>query len=143
VSATPRLLAQITTAIAMVGCALGPTGGDSFVYSGRWSYEASQETPSLLTLAGPVSLAGAGSAEAFEGTVALTETAPSGAVRVLSGPVSGIVVQDSILDFTAQLGGVSRRHVGVARGDSIRGTWADGPASMASGTFVLRRAAVP
>lgn len=142
-SAAPRRLAQITAALAVVGCALGPTSGGSFAYSGRWSYEASQETPSLLTLVGPVSLAGANSADAFEGTVALTETAPSGAVRVLSGPVSGIVVQDSILDFTAQLSGVSRRHVGVARGDSIRGTWADGPASMASGTFVLRRTVMP
>lgn len=136
-----RMLACL--ALALGGCAVGPTAGGTFAYAGDWTYVGAQDTPTPLALTGPLAMRGAGGADAFEGTVALTESAPSGAVRTLSGPVSGVVVQDSILDFTAQLGGVSRRHVGVARGDSIRGTWADGAVSTASGSFVLRRTGAP
>jgi hypothetical protein len=130
----------LASVLAGGACAVGPTGAGSFAYGGSWTYAGAQETPTMLTLAGPVSFVGTGDDAGFEGSIVLTETAPGGAVRILSGPASGLVLQDTILDFTTQFSGVARRHVGVARGDSIAGTWADGAGSVATGSFVLRRA---
>ncbi len=140
VSRRARGMAVAALLVALfVGCTLGPTDAGTFPFGGSWTYAGAQETPTMLSLAGPVSLVGAGDGGDFEGTVVLTETAPGGAVRVLSGPASGVVLQDTILDFTVQFTGIARRHVGIARGDSISGTWADGAGSVATGSFVLRR----
>lgn len=136
----PRRL--LFAAVLAAACAWPMDADGSFAFAGTWSYEGVQEIPSALEFSGPVTLA-AGDATEFEGTVALTETTPLGGVRLLSGPLSGLVVEDSILDFTVQVGGASRRHVGIARGDSVVGTWADGGGSVASGRFTLRRTGTP
>jgi hypothetical protein len=130
-------------ALLAAACTWPMDADGGFAFAGSWSYEGVQEIPSALEFTGPVSLAAAGDPTDFEGTVALTETTPLGAVRLLSGPLSGLVVDDSILDFTVQLAGAARRHVGIARGDSVVGTWADGGGSVASGRFTLRRVGTP
>jgi len=127
----------------LLSACVGPTGPDAFPFAGPWDYDAVQEIPSPATVVGAMTWAGSGDAENFEGTAAWTEQVPGGALRLLNGPLSGMLVQDSIVDFTVQIEGVARRHVGVIRGDSASGTWADGGASTASGTFVARRDGAP
>ena len=132
-------LAASLLAVGVSACLAGPTGVDAFPFAGMWEYDAVQEIPTPSTVAGAMSWAGSGDVAGFEGTAAWTEVLPGGGVRLLNGPLSGLLLQDSIVDFTVQIEGVARRHVGVIRGDSATGTWADGGASTSSGTFIARR----
>lgn len=123
-------------------CDLSP-GPDTFALRGAWDYEATQQVPASTTIAGSMTWAGAGSAGTFEGAASWLEQLPGGSVHSLAGALSGELMQDSIVDFTVQLGTAARWHVGVLRGDSISGSWADGAGSTASGTWVARRASLP
>jgi hypothetical protein len=61
----------------------------------------------------------------------------SGTPMLLDGGVSGVFLDDSTVDFTAQLNG-ERRHLGVVRADSIIGSWS----GSTSGTFKAARGPV-
>ncbi len=109
--------------------------------AGAWTYAGTQATPAPATLDGTVTWQGVTGADgAFEGTFTLSERLPTGATRTLSGPGAGNLLADTVADFDLTVDGVARRHIGVLRADSIRGSWATLETGQnASGDFVLRR----
>ena len=89
---------------------------------GLWSYSATQTSPSNATLTGTPEITSQAGRD-FDGRLDVTETDAQGAVRPLSGIVSGRAIDSVSVDFDAFLDLVARRHVGTLVGDSIRGTW--------------------
>lgn len=130
------LIALLGTALAC-GDAVSPTS----VVDGVWVYTGTQDAPSSSDLDGTVTWHGvAGGEQAFEGTFSMVERQQNGALRNLSGPGAGQILSDSIADFDLTVSGVSRRHIGILRGDSITGSWsAVDIGQAATGRFVLRR----
>ena len=114
-----------------------------FPVVGTWSYVATQGSPSAAQLNGSLAFSGQTGAQ-VSGTLDVVEVGAGGLQRRLSGPVSGRTVDSTTLDFDLLLGDVSRRHVGLVRGDSLSGTWVetpiDGGLPSASGTFRASRA---
>ncbi len=137
-----RICSAIATGAA-VAC-LGPTdpGKMGVPVVGTWSYVATQGSPSAAQLNGSLSFSGQTGAE-VNGTLDVIEVGAGGASRRLSGPISGRTVDSTTLDFDLLLGDVTRRHVGLVRGDSLSGTWVetpvDGGLPSASGTFHASR----
>jgi hypothetical protein len=125
--------------VAAVAC-LGATdpGKMGVPVVGSWNYVATQSSPLAAQLNGALAFSGQTGAE-ISGTLDVIEVSAGGASRRLSGPVSGRTVDSTTLDFDLILGDVTRRHVGVVKGDSLTGTWVetplDGGAPSASGTF--------
>jgi hypothetical protein len=137
--ATLGLLAAALTAAC--SSSTGPdTAGVSVLAS--WGYVGRQTSPTDAALAGTLafmSQAGASVAGALD----VVETSAGGAQRRMAGAVSGRTVNSTTLDFDVTLTSVTRRHIGVVKGDSITGTWIEQPlgggAPSASGSFRAAR----
>lgn len=122
--------------LARVGClswaaALGwacesPTdvSGSPASVLGTWSYSATQASPTSATLNGTLVIT-TQTGPTFSGSFDVVETNAQGAVRRLSGLVSGRAVDSVSVDFDAFVDLVARRHLGTLAGDSIRGTWVE------------------
>jgi hypothetical protein len=97
--------------------------------AGNWTYAGVQSAPTAANLTGTMSLTTSGTCT-FDGHLSVSVDNGSGTPTLLDGSVSGVFLDDSTVDFTAQLSG-ERRHLGVVRADSIVGSWSGGT----SGTF--------
>ena len=98
------------------------SSGNPAAVVGLWSYSATQTSPSNATLNGTLEITGQAGRD-FNERLDVAETDAQGAVRRLSGVVSGRALDSVSVDFDAFLDFVARRHVGTLAGDSIRGTW--------------------
>ncbi len=88
---------------------------------GNWTYSGTQSSPAA-TLTGTMTLSQPGTCT-LAGTLAIAVDDGSGTPTNLSGPVSGVFLDATTVDLTAELGG-ERRHVGTVVADTISGTWA-------------------
>lgn len=125
-------------------CVTSTDAGPSGVpVQGRWAYAASQSSPSPAEAIGALTFSSQ-SGSSVGGSLDVIETDVRGLQRRLAGPVTGRTVDSTTLDFDAVVDGMSRRHVGVIRKDSIIGSWIEMPTSggaiSASGTFRAKRA---
>jgi len=108
--------------------------------SGSWTYMGAQSFPEARALAGLVSWLGVrGGTGGFEGNFQIVEEGPGGVSRSLAGIGSGVLLADTVADFDLEVAGVRRRHIGVLRSDSIKGSWVELPSGTASGSFLLRK----
>jgi hypothetical protein len=137
-------LCGVIASVAAAAC-IGSTdpGKMGVPVVGNWNYVATQSSPLTAQLNGSLAFSGQTGAE-ISGSIDVIEVAAGGASRRLAGPISGRTVDSTTLDFDLLLGEVTRRHVGVVRGDSLTGTWVetpvDGGAPSASGTFRASKA---
>jgi hypothetical protein len=100
---------------------------------GSWTYTGTQNAPAA-TMTGTMALTQPGTCT-VAGSLAITVDNGSGTPTDLSGPISGLFLDPTTVDLTADLGG-ERRHIGTVVADTISGTWAmTGAGGGLSGTF--------
>ena len=118
------------------------TGKTGASVTGRWSYVASQSSPSTASLQGALTITNQ-TGSGVGGSLDFVETDSRGVQRRLAGPVNGHTVDSLTLDFEQIVDGMTRRHVGSVKKDSITGTWIElptaGGAISASGSFRAKR----
>lgn len=134
--------ASLTSLVVACALACGDATGSSAAspVGGAWLYGGTQTTPSSAQLSGSLTWRGVASTPGgFEGTFVLTEVGLGGQPRTLAGTSAGQIVADTIATFDLLLDSADRLHIGVFRGDSIVGTWAETGATGASGHFVMHR----
>lgn len=102
------------------------------VLLGSWSYTATQTSPTTASVSGVLRITSQ-CARQIGGTLDVTQTDAQGNTQRLTGAVSGMLVDTTLLDFDAFLGATPRRHDGAVRSDSMRGTWFE--VTGASGSF--------
>jgi hypothetical protein len=127
----------------MLGCSVTTDPGRAGApIVGSWTYSANQATPAAAGLQGVLSFSAQSGAN-VSGSMDVLETDASGLQRRLAGPLSGKTIDSTTLDVEVTIADVSRRHVGLIRGDSITGNWIElpinGGAISASGTFRAKR----
>ena len=138
-NAVMSALGAVTLAAA-VSCS-SPTSsceGTSQV-AGQWSYAATRESPVHGTISGSLEITLVNCVDLL-GVIDVVETLTTGETRRLAGPVSGTVVDSTLVRFEAELGGGSREHFARIKGDSLAGTWVEtngGPSG--TGPFGGRR----
>lgn len=101
--------------------------------AGNWTYSGVQSAPTAATLTGTMSMTSPGTCT-INGHLSVSVDDGSGTPTMLDGGVSGVFLDDSTVDFTAQLSG-ERRHLGTVRADTIAGSWSPSGPSGSSGTF--------
>lgn len=132
-------------ALRLAGCALlaacaSSTAPDTpgVPVVGTWRYAGRQTTPADADLAGTLVFSTQAGAR-IGGALDFIETNATGAQRRIAGAAAGRTVDSTTLDFDVTLSGVTRRHVGVVKGDSVTGTWIEQPigggAPSAAGSF--------
>ena len=128
-------------ALFITGC-LQPTAGDGPTGSvkGVWRYTAVQSDPLHETMDGSLTItdeSGASFSGRLDVQVVTTQT---GAVRNVSGPLTGTATID-LVDFDVSVSGTGRRHIGELTSNIIEGTWIQASPSgvSASGTFRAER----
>lgn len=107
-------------------------------FAGNWTYSGLQSAPTAATLSGTMSITSTGTCT-FDGHVSITVDDGGGTPTMLDGGISGVFLNDSTVDFTAQLGG-ERRHLGTVRADTVAGSWSSTGPGGANGTFRAERA---
>jgi hypothetical protein len=106
---------------------------------GQWSIRGSLDAPVRGTLTGSIAVASANCTD-FQGVMDLVEVLATGETRRVAGPVSGTIVDGTLVHFEASLGGGSREHLGRIEGDSLAGSWVEASGVAAgSGQFGGRR----
>lgn len=90
---------------------------------GVWNYAGNQANPPA-TLSGTLNVAQQ-SRDAIEGSLSWTESDGVNAPLLRSGPIAGLVIGMSDVDFEVGLDGTSRRHLAriSANGDTLVGVW--------------------
>jgi hypothetical protein len=137
----PRFLAIV---LALVGCAetTGPDCGGTAPVDGDWEYHAEQTTPLPgAMLVGELAVSEVDGCD-FSGALSVDETPNGGGSTVTyAGPLFGIAVNDSVVNFDADLkDGPARVHTAQVFGDSLAGEWIEGSGGSAlRGTFWARR----
>jgi hypothetical protein len=129
--------------------------GSSFLLSA--CLKSTEPQASLLDLGGTWHYTGvqAGAVrEALDGTLAITRESgmsfqgllilqalneQTGLTRQLSGVVSGSESGIDVIDFDADIEGITRRHVGTIAADTIAGNWISAADATVSGTFRVVR----
>ena len=109
--------------------------------AGQWTYMATRESPVAGTISGSLTLTSVNCVD-LQGMMDVVETLTTGETRRMAGPVSGTVVDSTLVRFEAALGngGGSREHFARVIGDSLAGTWVEtsgGPSG--AGPFSGRR----
>ena len=139
-SLTPLLV----LAAFVVSCS-NPSGpcDESGGIRGEWTYEATQDAPASGTLNGSMVISTRRCAD-FQGILDVVEVLPTGDSRRVSGPVSGTVLDSTLVRFEVVIGGATREHLARIRADSITGDWVQAlSGAAASGRFAGRRVGAP
>ena len=92
------------------------------VVAGQWTYRATRESPVAGTITGTLVLQSMNCVD-LQGVIDVVEVLATGETQHLAGPVSGTVVDSTLVRFEATLGGGSREHFARLSGDSLSGTW--------------------
>ena len=92
------------------------------VVSGQWAYRATRESPVPGTITGTLVLQSMNCVD-LQGVIDVVEVLTTGETQHLAGPVSGTLVDSTLVRFEATLGGRSREHFARLSGDSLSGTW--------------------
>ena len=92
------------------------------VVAGQWSYRATRESPVPGTISGTLVLQSMTCVD-LQGVIDVVEVLTTGETQHLAGPVSGTVVDSTLVRFEAILGGATREHFARLAGDSLSGTW--------------------
>jgi hypothetical protein len=115
----PLLVAAITASACSNPVS---TCSQSNVVSGQWTYSATRESPVAGTITGTLVLQSMNCVD-VQGVIDVVEVLTTGETQHLAGPVSGTVVDSTVVRFEAVLGGGSREHFARLSGDSLSGTW--------------------
>ena len=139
-----RLPILLSAALVLGGCVTdsGPSCGGDAPVLGAWEYHGTQTTPAPgATIVGTLEVSEVNGCE-FSGSLSLDITpAGGGDLYSVAGPIFGVAVSDSVVNFDAQLtGGAPRAHVAEVHGDSLAGDWIEGSGGSAPrGPFWARR----
>jgi hypothetical protein len=107
--------------------------------SGTWHYTGVQTGAVRETLDGQLAITRE-SGMSFQGLLILQAlNQQTGLTRPLSGVVSGSESGIDVIDFDADIEGITRRHVGTIVADTIAGTWISAPDGAIAGTFRVVR----
>jgi hypothetical protein len=90
--------------------------------AGQWTYRATRESPVAGTITGTLVLQSMNCVD-LQGVIDVVEVLATGETQHLAGPVTGTVVDSTLVRFEATLGGGSREHFARLLGDSLSGTW--------------------
>jgi hypothetical protein len=121
----------------LLGCESSTTPGAGVNVVGTWSLTATQISPPL-EITGEV-LIEHQDGSSVTGEVATLEEAADGTVSPHSGSLAGRVLGD-VVDFDVFIDLEPRRHVGLVRGDSITGSWAQSTGGVPlTGAFILQK----
>ena len=116
-------LASLVAAVAASACSSpAATCDQTNVVEGQWSYRATRESPVAGTITGTLVLHSMNCVD-LQGVIDVVEVLATGESQHLAGPVSGTVVDSTLVRFEATLGGASREHFARLKGDSLSGTW--------------------
>ena len=139
-----KRLATMLFALAAAACS-DPTancGGESPV-RGQWSYRAVRESPAQASITGSMTLEMRNCVD-VRGSLDIVEVLPTGETRRIAGPISGTLIDSSLVRFEAMLGTSEREHFARIVGDSLTGSWIELAGSTAgAGSFTGRRQASP
>jgi hypothetical protein len=107
----------------LVGCSLpGEPAADSAIVRGEWEFTGTQTAPQA-TMTGSLTIQ-TQSGDLITGSAGWDERDGFGVVRSTGGPVSGRVIGQQDVDFDIVTDdGVTRRHVGRIRADTMDGSW--------------------
>jgi len=133
--------AAAAVAVALTVACSSPTGSCEVAGGivGQWNYQATQESPRRGTVAGSLVIASSNCAD-FQGVMDVVETLSSGESRRIAGPVSGTLIDQSLVQFEASVGGGNRAHFARLAGDSITGSWVESSGTaVGTGQFTGRR----
>ena len=110
---------------------------------GEWTYQATQDAPASATVHGSMVISTRRCAD-FQGVLDVVEVLPTGDSRRVSGPLSGTVLDSTLVRFEAIIGGATREHLARISADSITGDWVQAlSGAAASGRFAARRVGPP
>ena len=114
---------SLVAALAASACESPAASCDqSNVVSGPWTYRATRESPVPGTITGTLVLQSVNCVD-LQGVIDVVEVLTTGESQHLAGPVSGTLVDSTLVRFEATLNGGSREHFARLSGDSISGTW--------------------
>ena len=137
------MAALLVVALTAAASCSSPTAScdRASVVAGQWTYTATRESPVPGTISGSLSITSVNCVD-LQGVMDVVETLTTGETRRMAGPVSGTVVDSTLMRFEAELGngGGSREHFARVIGDSLAGTWVEttgGPSG--AGPFSGRR----
>jgi hypothetical protein len=122
---------------ATAGCdfTTGPSGPVANLV-GEWTLTGSQAAPAF-NFAGVLEVTAQDGAT-ISGTASWTEPDGMGGSVATGGPLSGLVIDTTDVDFDLSIDGGERRHVGRIDHDTITGVWLQSPGGK-SGQFRLVR----
>ena len=120
----PRLVLASFFATLVVSACSSPTTSceQANVVAGQWTYRATRESPVPGTITGTLVLQSMNCVD-LQGVIDVVEVLATGETQHLAGPVTGTVVDSTLVRFEATLGGGSREHFARLSGDSLAGTW--------------------
>ena len=137
---SPGLFAIASVAtLALSGCGLltGPSDGEVADMLGTWTLTGTQSAPAL-DFAGTLTITAQRGSE-IVGTASWEERDGSGSIRLDGGPISGLVLTASDVDFDITLLSGERRMIGRLSADTLTGAWAQPSASSNGGFRAVRR----
>ena len=121
-----------------LACSLpGAPVADSAIVRGEWEFTGTQSAPQT-TMTGSLTIQ-TQSGDLITGSAGWDERDGFGVVRSAGGSVSGRVIGLQDVDFDIVSDGVTRRHVGRIRADTMDGSWV-GLGDGRSGSFRAVRA---
>ena len=139
---TRHRLAVVSLALTLAASACEnatATCDTSNAVAGQWSYRATRESPVPGTITGTLVLQSMNCVD-LQGVIDVVEVLTTGETQHLAGPVSGTLVDSTLVRFEATLGGGSREHFARLSGDSLSGTWIETAAGTGgAGPFSGRR----
>ena len=110
---------------------------------GEWTYQATQDATTSATLHGSMVISTRRCGD-FQGVLDVVEVRPTGESRRVSGPVTGTLLDSTLVRFEASVGGTMREHLARIHADSITGDWIQAlTGAAASGRFAGRRVGPP
>jgi hypothetical protein len=119
--------AMILAAAALAGAACSnpaATCEQGNQAAGQWAYRATRESPVPGTITGTLVLQSTNCVD-LQGVIDVVEVLSTGETQHLAGPVSGTVVDSTLVRFEATIGGATREHFARLWGDSLSGTWVE------------------
>lgn len=127
-----RLVLAPLLLLSAAGCGTDPIEcGTPPDLTGTWAYSAT--APDAI-IAGTLTITDGGSC-VIEGAIAVTVDDGDGSPSLLDGGVSGLFLNSTTFDLTADLGG-ARRHLGSVVADTLAGNWSQPTGgSPLTGTF--------
>ena len=121
-------------AAGVVACSPGDCPAPPPTVLGKWTYSATQTSPSTATLVGTLTLQPG--CPGFQGSLDGTQNDGSGTPLAVHVLVTGQMVGTTSVQFDAS----GRSHLGMIANDSIHGTWVEFPNT---GSFVAAKELTP